>query len=689
MTGYTAGQTSRSGGEIELGAVGRALWRRKWWIVVPTVAVAAAALAGVSLVTPRYKSEARVLIEGRENVFLRPDAERQTAGSLIGDTEAIANQVQIALSRDVALDVIRKLKLADRPEFDPLLGGVSPLRSMLSLIGLAKDPFGVAPEDRALEVYYERLTVFAVDRSRVIVIDYQSPDPELAAAVANAVAESYLVRQQLAKQEQSRGASEWLAGEIDKLRVKVAEAEARVEAFRSNTNLLIGTNNTTLSSQQLGDLNAQLAAARGQKTDSETRARIVRDMLRKGEVNEVSDVVNSEVIRRLTDQRAAIRAQLAEQSATLLDAHPRIKELRAQIADIERQIRAEATGLVRVFEHDARIAEARVDALTADLEGMKRQAGLSNGQDVQLRALERESKAQRDVLESYLAKYREATARESIGNAPTVDARIISRASPSKTPYFPKKAPTVIVAALAMLLLSGGFIATGELLRAGAGGEVAPVRPQTPDETPAAASDMPVAAIADGARRLIATADRGRRFAVFAVGSGVTTNLAALTLARALSKSGRAVLIDLSPANPVLAAISVSSGTKGLGDMISGEASFRDAIGKDRLSRLHLVSMGNAGTPVETVVSSQRFTLIAEALARSYDYLVIDAGSSAEPVVTRIASLAPRAVLIAAAGYVRGAKQIEDRFKAAGFSDVTLVSEPAEMQKPGEAAAAA
>ena len=59
---------------------------------------------------------------------------------------------------------------------------------------------------------------------------------------------------------------------------------------------------------------------------------------------------------------------------------------------------------------------------------MKKQASSTNGQDVQLRALEREAKAQRDLLESYLAKYREANTRENIEAAPA-DGRIISRAT--------------------------------------------------------------------------------------------------------------------------------------------------------------------------------------------------------------------------------------------------------------------
>src|SRR6187200_2752698 len=117
--------------DLDLGALGRALWHRRYWILMPTLVVSVLAFVAVNIVTPRYKSEARVLIEGRENVFLRPDAEKNPNESLVGDQEAVVNQVQIAMSREVALDVIRKLKLTEHPEFDPVQGGVSIIRTVL------------------------------------------------------------------------------------------------------------------------------------------------------------------------------------------------------------------------------------------------------------------------------------------------------------------------------------------------------------------------------------------------------------------------------------------------------------------------------------------------------------------------------------------------------------------------------
>src|SRR4051794_35438728 len=450
-------------GDIDMRAIGQALNRKRAWIIGPTLLALVISLAAVNLVTPRYKSEARILIDGRENVFLRPNGERDDQRNAV-DPEAVTSQVQLLLSRDLARDIIKKNKLAERPEFDPVLQGLSPVKSLLALVGIGRDPFTLTPEERVLDAYFDRLAAYAIDKSRVIVIEFQSRDPDLAAQVANSIAEGYLVLQQNARQQQARAAGQWLSGEIDSLRAKVADAESRVEDFRSKSSLFVGTNNTTLSNQQMGELNTQLNNARALKSDAESKARLIREMLQSGKPIEASEVLNSELIRRLSEQRVTLRAQLAEQSSTLLDGHPRIKELRAQLADLDRQLREEASKLSRSLDNDARIAAGRVEGLSASLEQLKKQATSTNGQDVELRALEREAKAQRDLLESYLAKYREANTRENIDAAPS-DGRIISRASVSNTPAYPKKLPIVLIATLATLMLSAGGIATGELLR--------------------------------------------------------------------------------------------------------------------------------------------------------------------------------------------------------------------------------
>ncbi|MEJ0076608.1 MAG: Wzz/FepE/Etk N-terminal domain-containing protein [Alphaproteobacteria bacterium] len=710
-------------GELDLGAVGRALMRKKWWVLGPALAVAALTFVGVNLVTPKFKSEARALIEGRENVFMRPVAEQNSMErDRTVDQEAVTSQVQLALSRDLARQVIKQLKLGELPEFDSTLRGVSLIRYSLGFLGLAKDPLSMTPEERVLESYYDRLSVFQVDKSRVIAIEFQSADPDLAAKVANTVAENYLAFQQVARQEQTRAAGRWLGGEIDVLRKRVAEAEAKVEEFRAKTNLFIGPNGTTLSSQTLGESNRDLAAARSQKADLEAKAKFIRDVLKRGAAVEYSDMINSELIRRLNEQRVTLRAQLAEQSSTLLDGHPRIKELKAQITDLDRQIRDEAARLARSFDNDARIAGARLESLQNSLDQLKQQAASTNGQDVELRALEREAKAQRDLLESYLAKYRETTARDSL-SAPG-DARIISRALVSNTPYFPKKLPIVLVATLAALFIAAGFITTGELLagnvyRAGtlvesaaepvvraapvvggapvatAAEETAPKRSwlprgfirakaaPAPDKTgpvvtrpvaPATASDEPAKEVTvdDLAAALREAGEGGKRVAVISAAPGNGATLTAVALARTLAKSSRVVMVDLALENPELASITLDPRAPGIADLVHGAASFGQIITRDRISRVQVVPAGRVGGDAAMVFMSERLSMAMDALSRAYDHVVIDAGAAPYVPADRIAKLASCGVLVAGDAKQDAVNAMRDQLANAGFSDIAV-----------------
>ena len=76
----------------------------------------------------------------------------------------MTSQVQLILSRDVAREVIKKLKLAERPEFDPVLRGTSTIRTILGILGIVKDPMEMTPEERVFKSYYDRLAAFQVEK---------------------------------------------------------------------------------------------------------------------------------------------------------------------------------------------------------------------------------------------------------------------------------------------------------------------------------------------------------------------------------------------------------------------------------------------------------------------------------------------------------------------------------------------
>lgn len=681
---FTAAASSN--GDLDVRAIWDALLRNKQWVIGPTLLALVISLAIVNTITPRYRSEARILIDGRENVFLRPTGERAEERVQL-DPEAVTSQVQLVLSRDLAREVIKINNLAENPEFDPVLRGISPFKALLGLIGIGRDPFRMTPEERVLDAYADRLTAYAVDKSRVVVIEFQSRDPDLAAKVANSIAETYLTLQQGARQNQARAAGTWLSGEIDSLRGKVADAESRVEDFRSRSSLFIGTNNTSLSNQQMGEINSQLNNARAQKSDAESKARLLREMLSGGRPIEASEALNSELMRRLSEQRVTLRAQLAEQSSTLLERHPRIKELKAQLGDLDRQIRDEAGKISRTFESDARIASARVDGLSSSLDQLKKLATSTNGQDVQLRALEREAKAQRDLLESYLAKYREATTRENIDATPS-DGRIISRAIVSNTPAYPKKLPIVVIATLGMMMLSAGIIAMGELLRMTSPRSAAPVPASMAMQPYRESSDQPKSAepprsvsriatpeLEGIAKALLLKGAAAGKISLLGTASDSAIAMTALALGRVMAQSAKVVLVDLSPDAQTISAASDDGHAPGLSELMAGGASFGEIVTHDRSSALHLVSAGRAGND-RSALQSPRLMMMLNALMQVYDHVLLNAGTASDLPAGMLTAQARAVVVPDAAMTPEARTRFTEQLASLGFGDVTILSGP-------------
>jgi polysaccharide biosynthesis transport protein len=298
------------------------------------------------------------------------------------------------------------------------------------------------------------------------------------------------------------------------------------------------------------------------------------------------------------------------------------------------------------------------------------------------------------LLESYLAKYREATARDSINSVPA-DARVISRATVSNIPAYPKKLPTVLIATLTTLVLASGFVLTKELLAVPAG--ATPPRPSRRPATidsPAAgslmsrmaavvgkprhaaaaqASGVPISAIDDVGDSLRNSGAAGSPVAVLAVANALDTGSAALKLARSLAADARTILIGIDPTNDAIRAASVDPSASGLWEMAGGMASFGDIITKDKQSSLHLISAGRAPDDQLALLTAPAMATSFDALARSYDHMVVDAGAIAGAALEHIAAIAPRAVLLVGTLGKSATASARERLIAAGFEDVTVL----------------
>ena len=469
--------------DIDIARLFAAVWERRLAVISLILIVGVAAFVISGMISPRFLGETRILIESREPVFAE-GASRESGQAQTLDERGVVSQVEIINPTDLIKAVVAELDLAETADFNAA-AHPSFLTKLMARFGLARNLEGAAPEERLIETFREHLTVYQVANSRVIVVEFWSTDNQLAATVANTIAETYLSMQSGAKLVTNADARAWLLPEIEELREWVRQAEEKVANYRAESGLLLVDENATLVTQQLADASAELARVRAQRADALARAAVVKRAVERGETSgQFVNAVESEVMQRLRDRQADIQSNIADLSVTLLEGHPRIKGLRSQFRDIDTQIRAETAKQLRGLEAEAELAQIREEELQTQFNSLKAASARAGNEEVELRALEREATAQRDLLEAYLSRYREAASRSDRGNL-QADARVIATAIVPASPYFSKTMPIVIVAALSTFLLSSIVIMLRELF-AGSG-----LRTAEPEFEPAAAVSNP------------------------------------------------------------------------------------------------------------------------------------------------------------------------------------------------------
>ncbi|WP_157014732.1 GumC family protein [Mesorhizobium xinjiangense] len=612
-------------------------------ILVVTLSVAAVAFMLATMATRHYKAETRIVIETRESVFTRPQ-ETAGAASPVLDDQGVTSQVQIITSSDLLKTVAAELDLAGRAEFNAA-DDTSLVSRLLGVAGLKDGNADVPEEERVLQAFREQLTVYKVEGSRVIVIEFSSENPELAALVPNAVADAYLAMQQGAKLQSNADATEWLQPEIAELRAQVSDAEAKVADFRASSDLLIGNNNSALATQQLSELSSELSRVRANRAATEADSRAVRDALAAGApIDSLPEVLSNGLVQRLRESQVQLKAEIADLSATLLGNHPRIRALRSQLADLDRQISAEAEKVLKGLETEARAAALRETELVAELDRLKVESNRVAQEEVGLRALEREAAAQRQLLETYLARYREAVSRQDRSYLP-VDARIFSRATVPAEPYFPKPVPIAGAAFAGSLLLMAVATLLAELFsgramrpapRPSAAPAVAQIVMPLPAQNGAGrASSGAYSAGAgnhDGPGRLSVSAaarrlaEKGSPRAVFVSPEGDEAAAVSAMVAREAADAGlRVLLLDLTTSGAASSAMLDGAAPKGITDLLCAEASFGEIIHADLYSHCHVIPAGR-GDAAEAMRAIDRLPIVLQSLTTAYDLVVIECG---------------------------------------------------------------
>ncbi|EDQ33979.1 Uncharacterized protein involved in exopolysaccharide biosynthesis [Hoeflea phototrophica DFL-43] len=687
--------------DIDIGRLFRAVWDKKALVAALTIGAAALAFVVTGMINPLYKSETRVLIETREPVYSSDQTQPQTDAVLL-DERAVTSQVEILRSTDLVKQVARELDLSSREEFDPA-ANTSSVGAVMIMLGLKKDPHEIPADERILKEFYKKLEVYAVPGSRVIGVEFSSEDAALAAAVPNALIDAYLAFQSGAKLETNTDASAWLEPEIMRLREKVRESEEKVAQYRAERGLLLVNQQDTIAAKQLSDISTELSRVRAERADSEARAQSVRNALESGQsIDAISDVLDSPVVQRLRESEGTIRAQIADLSTTLLEAHPRMKGLRAQLQDVDRQILSETRKVLDSLESNARVGRIREDELVSQLNALKASSAREGEESVELRSLEREAAAQRDLLETYLGRYREAASRSEPKALPA-DARVISRAVPASESYFPKKGAIIIVASLATFLLAAIGIMLAELFSGRAlrpSSAMMPAQMKTGQTAAAAATvsgDLPHQT-AEASAELPLIANDADDFSVEAVAEqligehvsvavcvapeGDEGSAAAVMLARTVAGEGlQALLVDLTGSACPTELMAESIRLPGLTDLMCGEINISSSIHPDRLSSAHIIPRGNANAR-RAMRAIDRLPMIIDALTEAYDLVIVECGAADAASVARVARAdAGEVILSLLRADEETVSQLLSDFHEQGFENVMLMT-PKEPRRP-------
>lgn len=643
-------RTTASPDNIDIASLFSAVGQKWRTLAVLTLASGGLAFAGFSLVKPTYTSEAQIAIvpRGEANPFADPKAGSPAESVAVRvDREAINTHAKALQAPELAQRVAADMQLAMKPEFNSAAGTTGVADAMLRIVGIGRPKSSESDEDRVLGQFAKRLAVNPTRDSRAIAIRFSALDRDLAAEIANRLADVY--REQLAARSirESNDVQSGLSPRIDRLKQEVAEAEAEVERFRGTSNIFRAGPQSSLNEQQLGELTAAESKAKTELGETEARARAARELMTRGSAEVHPDVQRSPVVQKLVQDRARLEADIAKASATMKDGHPALKQLRSEIAATERQIGLEVKRVIDGLDKAVSVASLRLSSVQRSLAELKSRVVNTGGDQARLSQLEANAKAKRGELDRLQSQFEANRARSDTRVVP-IEVQFIAQARAAVEPAFPKPLPYTALVMVATLLLSSAFLIARELV-VGARTPRAKLKPaaivadEEPTLGPSAFSELgmtepPAEPSADEQGRVETIVELGERLRarhgdsraqrtlMAGAGASIDPCAEAVELVRALARSGSNVLlIDWSLDGAGVARLLGVPTSPGLAELIDGKSGFVGAITRVPGSAAHLIPCGEGLVSASGRGDVDRLNLLLDTLDEIYEEIVVAA----------------------------------------------------------------
>jgi polysaccharide biosynthesis transport protein len=666
---------------VDLRELARILRRRQWIVIVTTIVLLAPAILFVLIATPRYTASSAVLIDPNRSSVVDSNNNQPASSNSTTEDGSINSQVSLMQSVAVVQRVVDELNLAHDPEFGPhysILGAIirifDPIKRLFATKQTRASELSAEDIARAATVNFllnRRLKVMRDAKTFLVSIEVSSEDPEKAAKIANAIVESYFYDQVHSRYDTQKMAATWFNSQIENLKSHVLASDRAVEEYRAANNLTLARGET-VNDQQLGDLNGKLIEAHVQTAEARSKFEQVENIAKNhGDPGTLDQALSSGVITRLRSQYADVAKNLADVSSKFGPQHPLVMDAKAQLRETQRLIDQEVKRILESTRQAYQVAKSREDALQKSLDNLTQVSNESGEQQVHLRELQREADASRTLYASFLARYKEASAQESVD---LPNSRVVSKADIPISPSFPKTSLVLAIAlvggvcfgsALAFAVdkfdrrvkslrqaegLTGvptlgamPLIGTRELASRASRGrrELSQYDPNAVQMLPAAMQPPLMRYVLEEPTSLFAESVRAVRLAVQRAarteptktvlvsssvdGEGKTT--LAVNLALSLAAVGmRTILVEGDLRNPEMSRSLCPRASVGAIEVAAGQARFEQALLFDRATGLAVLP----SPPRQSAAGNSEFAFsdamrnMLEQLRRHFDYVIID-----------------------------------------------------------------
>lgn len=412
--------------EFDVAKYVRMVVKHRFVIIGVTVAALLIGLAVSLLMTPIYTASTMIQIDREETRILGSESEALQSPALIQAEEFFQTQYGLLRSRSLAERVIDQLGLANSDAFLKAMDVEPP----------AADPAnpGLTQATRrrvVLRVVQNNLTVSPVRGSRHVKLTFESPDPEVAARVANAFGEGFIQASLQRKADSTVYVREFLEQSIAQTKAKLEDAERELVRYAEQQQIISITDQSavpggqqeSLASRNLSTLNASLAAARSARIAAEEKWRSARST----PLLSLPDVLQNGAVQRLSEERAQRSAEYEQKLRVYQPDYPEMRQLQARINEIDSEINTIASSIRTSIQSQYTIALNQEQALERQVGGLKGDVLDLRNRSIQYTILQREVDTGRTLYDGLLQRYKEVgvTGGVTANNISVVDLAVV------------------------------------------------------------------------------------------------------------------------------------------------------------------------------------------------------------------------------------------------------------------------